>query len=96
MRSITTATFFLLSTVGSFVLAGPLRIADVDEIYPIIPHWSGAVVLHIGDSHVSAGLKAGLDASKREDGRFHLTRSQGEAWARQVWRWMNGETFNAF
>jgi hypothetical protein len=26
----------------------------------------------------------------RADGRFHLTRGQGEEWARSVWKWMNG------
>ncbi len=31
-----------------------------------------------------------LDAPIRKDHKFHLTRAQGEAWARLVWRWMNG------
>jgi len=28
----------------------------------------------------------------REDGKFHLTRHQGESWAMRVWSWMSTET----
>ncbi|MBW2523397.1 MAG: hypothetical protein JRI23_04455 [Deltaproteobacteria bacterium] len=32
-----------------------------------------------------------IGAPPRADGKFHLTRSEGLAWARLIWRWMNGE-----
>jgi hypothetical protein len=199
MRSVTVLMLIAVLLHSSDTVAGPLRIVDVDDAYPIIPEWPGLTVLHIGDSHVSAGLKIGLarhlkavgalylpicwvgsqakswvvsgklrklivehkpdvvivtlgtnimknaapsryegwvralveklggrtcywlgpppllddekgfnemlktntgpcryfDAralslSKRDDGKFHLTKAQGEAWAEQVWLWMNG------
>ena len=39
---------------------GPLAIPDIDDVYPIIPKWKSARILHFGDSHVAAGLKASL------------------------------------
>ncbi|MCP4605604.1 MAG: SGNH/GDSL hydrolase family protein [Proteobacteria bacterium] len=189
-----------ISLVSIRAHAGPLRIDDVDDVYPVVPNWEGLTVLHIGDSHVSAGFKkeltrlfkaAGanyrpicwvgsrskswvasgklkrllkkhrpdvvvvtlgtnamknprpdlysvwvhtlveqiedqfcywigpppllddlvgfnemlhssskpcrcfdsrqLNTPKRKDGKFHLTKAQGEAWAKKVWEWMNGE-----
>ncbi len=186
--------------VGVRVSSGSLPIADVDDVYPIVPNWQGLTVLHIGDSHVSAGLLKGLarrfnavgaryrpvcwvgsrskswiasgklkqlirkhrpdavivtlgtntisdgrpnrhsgwvrklarklkgrhcywlgpppllddqhgfnemlstttkpcryfdsrllNIPKRDDGKFHLTKAQGETWAGAVWAWMNGE-----
>lgn len=191
----------LAIAAASAVAAVEIRpIEDVDEVYPPPISWSGRRVLHIGDSHVSAGLVAGLRKrikaegavykaihwvgsrskswvvsgrlrrllrehsphvvivtlgtnviktprpkrnapwirsmvkmigprrcfwlgpppliadrhgfnemaqsackpcryfdtrelgfSKREDGKFHLTKRQGRIWAQQVWQWMNGE-----
>ncbi len=46
----------------------PRPMADVDEVYPFVPDWSHARVLHIGDSHVFGGYKAALAARLREAG----------------------------
>jgi hypothetical protein len=199
MKPSAVITVALLLARGSGLLAGPLEIADVDEVYPEVPYWPKARILHIGDSHVSFGFKRALarrfreagatfkqkswkgsrtkswvasgkarrliaefqptvvvvtlgtnemkydkperqlswiralvdrigarmcywlgpppliedrrgyndfvshnvapcryfdsrvlEVGRRSDGRFHLTRAEGEAWAAMVWRWMNG------
>lgn len=51
-------------------------IPPVDHVYPPPPDWTGARVLHIGDSHVSAGLTARL--------RKHLTRA-GAIYRPRMW-----------
>jgi len=51
-------------------------IPPVDQVYPSPPDWTGVRVLHIGDSHVSAGLTAGL--------RKHLVHA-GAIYKPQMW-----------
>ncbi|MDD5305969.1 MAG: hypothetical protein PHU25_01485 [Deltaproteobacteria bacterium] len=46
---------------------------DVDEVYPLAPVWHGLTVLHIGDSHVAAGLSAGLRRHFAETGARYIT-----------------------
>jgi hypothetical protein len=199
-RILDSIVLVIVLVAGSLVFAAPLKLADVDEVYPEVPQWLGARILHIGDSHVSAGFRSGLarrlkqagavywphcwvgsrskswivsgrfrgllrkhlpdvvvitsgtnmmsshrpgrhagwvqaliqrvggrscywigpppllsdehglnemlesnsgdcryfdsrvlDIEARDNGKFHLTRSQGEDWAELVWRWMNGD-----
>lgn len=201
MCKITNLPIIAFSLLSATALGGPIELAPVDEVYPIAPNWHGINVLHIGDSHVSAGLRSGLERQlkrvganyhpvcwsgsrskswitsgrlkrllkkhhpavvivtlgtnamqherkdlysvwiralakqlngricywlgpppliddlidfnrllrvnsapcryfdsrvlgtpKRKDGKFHMTRTQGETWADTVWRWMNSET----
>ncbi len=51
--------FCTLGAISS-AFSDAVPITDVDEVYPFVPRWPGMKVLHIGDSHVSAGLKRGL------------------------------------
>jgi hypothetical protein len=63
--------------IASTVAANrPASLPDVDEVYPLGPVWRGVTVLHIGDSHVAAGLSAGL--------RRHFA-AAGARYATDVW-----------
>ncbi len=197
--AVLTVFIFLWSTTAD---SEPFEHPDVDDVYPIVPDWQELTILHIGDSHVSAGLKTTLkkilkdsgghyvadcwvgsrskswvtsgrlkqllkkhnpevvivtlgtniiknhkphrhsgwvhalslqlgkricywlgpppllddlyglnamlktnskpcryfdarilDIEKRADGKFHLSKHQGESWAEKVWLWMNGKSF---
>lgn len=199
MRTLAYLALFMVLLRGGSSEAAPLELPSAEEVYPVVPDWTRARILHIGDSHVSYGFKrelarcfreAGarfrqkrwigsrtkswvatgkakqlirafrptvvvvtlgtnemkdpqparqlswvralvdrignrvcywlgpppviedangynaymaehvapcryfdsrvLEAPPRDDGKFHLTREQGETWARLVWRWMNG------
>ena len=194
-----TLFFFVLLTTGFQLAASPLKLPDVDDVYPFVPDWQNSRILHIGDSHVAFGFKSRLarhfhragasfhqeawvgsrckswvksgkmrnlieeygpsvvlvtlgtnemknrkperilswiraliskigrrtcywvgpppllddryqynemlksnvgpcryfdsrvlDVHKRADGKFHLTRAEGENWAELIWKWMNG------
>jgi hypothetical protein len=54
----------------------PARLPHVDDVYPLPVDWTGLRVLHIGDSHVSAGLTSGL-------GRYF--RAAGASYAAENW-----------
>lgn len=50
----------------------PRPIAEVDEVYPLVPNWVNARILHIGDSHLSGGYKSRLaDHFKVAEAAFH-------------------------
>jgi hypothetical protein len=46
----------------------PIELPYANEVYPLVPTWRETTVLHIGDSHVSAGLTSGLRAYMRQAG----------------------------
>jgi hypothetical protein len=48
---------FMLSAAA---LGAPLPIADIDDVYPIVPNWKRARILHIGDSQLSGSYKASM------------------------------------
>jgi hypothetical protein len=50
----------------------PLIIPEVDDVYPFVPKWQTARILHIGDSHVASGLKSSLAGHFREAGARFL------------------------
>ena len=65
-----------LVALGVFITVNvpgaPLPLPEVDDAYPFVPDWRHARILHIGDSHVAAGLKKSLAHHFREAGaRFH-------------------------
>ncbi len=68
----------ILGTSGaiSSALSDAVPIADVDEVYPFVPSWPGLKVLHIGDSHVSAGLKRGMARRLKSAGSHYYA----DAW----------------
>jgi hypothetical protein len=73
-NTITISCILLLAAAllwTSIVPGAPLPIPDVDEVYPIVPNWQSARVLHFGDSHVSAAFKSTLaDHLRRAGARF--------------------------
>lgn len=65
--------FILLTTADG----APLPIANTDEVYPIVPNWKRARILHIGDSQLSGGYKTSLARFFSKSGAvFHQ-----ETWA---------------
>ena len=46
----------------TMAFAAPSPLPEPGDVYPDVPDWSRARVLHIGDSQVSGGYKAGLAA----------------------------------
>ena len=73
LRNIVTA-LLTLSAICSMAHGDLLISLDIapipsaDEVYPDPPDWSGKRVLHIGDSHVSAGFTSRLGRLFREAG----------------------------
>jgi len=61
----------LLAAAGTAGAAEVRQLDDVDDIYPPAIDWDGLRVLHVGDSHVSAGLVAGLRAHIRSAGGWY-------------------------
>ena len=64
-------TLFVLLSADVCAVSGPLLLDDVDDVYPFVPTWQGMTVLHVGDSHVSAGLKRGLARRLKEAGAHY-------------------------
>jgi hypothetical protein len=60
-------TVLLVAATGA-AAAEVHRLEDVDDVYPPAISWEGKRVLHIGDSHVSAGLVAGLRKRIKAEG----------------------------
>lgn len=62
----------------------PAPIPPVDEVYPLPPNWNGTRVLHVGDSHVSAGLTTRLRQLLRSAGAIYTPRmwigSRSKSW----------------
>ena len=61
-------TILLVAATTAVAAAEVPRLADVDDVYPPAISWSGKRVLHIGDSHVSAGLTSGLRGHIKSEG----------------------------
>jgi hypothetical protein len=68
MKAIPLTVFFLLLIAAFPLVAGPLAIPDVDDIYPKVPDWRQARILHIGDSHLSFGFKSEMARCFKEAG----------------------------
>jgi hypothetical protein len=66
LASIRAALMIAASCCGAATDVIPID--AVDEVYPPPIAWDGKRVLHIGDSHVSAGLTAGLRQQLRQGG----------------------------
>jgi len=77
--------FFVLA-VSSYAVADVqvVKIPHVDDVYPELIDWRGKIVLHIGDSHVAAGLTAGFRKELRAAGAFYRPRgwvgSRSKSW----------------
>jgi hypothetical protein len=68
MRPTLPLATLVFAAASAVAAADVQRLEDVDEVYPPAISWSGKRVLHIGDSHVSAGLVHGLRKRIRTEG----------------------------
>ncbi len=69
-------SMLLIFTFSAPLLASVPLLPEVDDIYPTVPDWAHARILHIGDSHVSRGFTAGLSRHLRRAGAQY----QPEGW----------------
>jgi hypothetical protein len=69
---VTALTALTLILSVSSVFADALHIPEAEEVYPIVPNWQKARILHIGDSHLSFGFKREMARHFREAGAKFL------------------------
>lgn len=76
------ASAFILP--GSLAICAQMEIPSPEALYPVVPRWRGTKILHIGDSHVSRGLRQELARSFRRAGADYETDiwvgSRSRAW----------------
>ncbi len=68
--------FFLalaLILAASLAICAKLDIPPPEALYPFVPRWQGTHVLHLGDSHVSRGLREELSRSFKRAGAHYKT-----------------------
>lgn len=68
MQKVPKISMLLIFTFCAPLLASAPGLPEVDAVYPTVPDWRNAKILHIGDSHVSRGFTAGLARHLRSVG----------------------------